>query len=139
MYKLLEKLFPICRSITGEGVRETFRIIKDIIPISVKEVPSGTKVFDWVVPNEWNIKDAYVKDEKGTRIIDYNKSNLHVVNYSIPFEGKLTLNELKNHLEQLRAIDHGINIDVIYTKNKSVGIDTVKDYVEIKKIMEYKI
>ena len=101
MYKLLEKLFPICRSITGEGVRETFRIIKDIIPISVKEVPSGTKVFDWVVPNEWNIKDAYVKDEKGTRIIDYNKSNLHVVNYSIPFEGNLTLNELKNHLHTL--------------------------------------
>ena len=101
MYKLLEKLFPICRSITGEGVRETFRIIKDIIPIIVKEVPSGTKVFDWVVPNEWNIKDAYVKDEKGTRIIDYNKSNLHVVNYSIPFEGNLTLNELKNHLHTL--------------------------------------
>jgi len=101
MYKLLEELFPICRSITGEGVRKTLSIIKEIIPIDIKEVPSGTKVFDWEIPNEWNIKDAYVKDENGNRIIDYNKSNLHVVNYSIPFEGKLTLKELKNHLYTL--------------------------------------
>ena len=101
MYSLMERLFPICRSITGDGVRETLNILKEYIPIDIKEVPSGTKVFDWEIPDEWNIKDAYVKDENGNRIIDYNKSNLHVVNYSIPFEGRLTLKELKNHLYTL--------------------------------------
>ena len=101
MYQLLERLFPICRSITGEGVRETLRIIKEIIPIKIHEVPSGTKAFDWIVPDEWNIKDAYVKDEHGNRLIDFKRSNLHIVNYSIPFEGKLTLKELKKHIYTL--------------------------------------
>jgi len=101
MYNLMERLFPICRSITGDGVRETLNILKEFIPIDIKEVPSGTKVFDWEIPNEWNIIDAYIKDETGKRVIDFNKSNLHVVNYSIPFEGKLTLNELKKHLYTL--------------------------------------
>lgn len=101
MYRLMEKLFPICRSITGEGVRETLSIIKEIIPIKIHEVPSGTKAFDWIIPDEWNIKDAYIKDEYGNRIIDFKRSNLHVVNYSIPFEGELTLDELKKHLHTL--------------------------------------
>ena len=83
----MEKLFPICRSITGEGVRETLNIIKEVIPLKFHEVPSGTKVFDWVIPDEWNIKDAYIKDDYGNRILDFKSSNLHVVNYSIPFEG----------------------------------------------------
>ena len=73
---LIRKLFPICRSITGNGVRQTLKIIKEIIPITIHEVSSGTKVFDWEIPNEWNIKDAYVKDENGNRVIDFQKSNL---------------------------------------------------------------
>jgi len=101
MYSLMERLFPICRSITGNGVRETLNIIKEYIPLNIKEVPSGTKVFDWEIPDEWNIKDAYVKDEDGNRVIDFKCSNLHVVNYSIPFVGKLTLAELKKHLYTL--------------------------------------
>ena len=68
---LIRKLFPICRSITGNGVRQTLKIIKEIIPITIHEVSSGTKVFDWEIPNEWNIKDAYVKDENGNRVIDF--------------------------------------------------------------------
>ena len=75
MHSWVEELFPICRSITGEGVKKTLSIMKEIIPLQLYEVPSGTKVFDWEIPNEWNIKDAYVKDRNGNRIIDYNKSN----------------------------------------------------------------
>lgn len=98
MYELIEKLFPICRSITGNGVRETLNIIKKQIPIQVHEIPSGTKVFDWTVPKEWNIKDAYVKDAKNNKIIDFKKSNLHVLNYSTPIHQKISLSKLKNHL-----------------------------------------
>jgi len=98
LYSLMEDLFPICRSITGNGVRETLKIIKKIIPVEIKEVPSGTKVFDWVIPKEWNIKDAYVKDSKGNKIIDFQKTNLHVMNYSIPIHKKIKLKELKPHL-----------------------------------------
>jgi aminopeptidase-like protein len=101
MYKLIKRLFPICRSITGNGVRKTLSIIQEEIPIDQKEIASGTKVFDWTVPGEWNIKDAYVKDEKGNRIIDFKKSDLHIVGYSIPFRGKLSLKELKEHLYTL--------------------------------------
>ena len=101
MYSLMERLFPICRSITGDGVRETLSILKEYIPIEIKEIPSGTKVFDWEIPDEWNIKDAYVKNMDGSRVIDFKRSNLHVVNYSIPFEGELTLDELAKHLYML--------------------------------------
>ena len=101
MYSLMSGLFSICRSITGNGVRETLNKINDIIPLKINEVPTGTKVFDWTVPDEWNIKDAYVKDQDGNRIIDFKKSNLHVVGYSIPFEGKLGLEELKENLYTL--------------------------------------
>ena len=101
MNSLITKLFPICRSITGEGVRETLRIIGNEIPLTVYEVPSGTDIFDWKIPDEWNINDAYVKNDKGERVIDFQGSNLRVVGYSIPFEGKLSLDELKNHLHTL--------------------------------------
>lgn len=101
MFNLAQRLFPICRSITGNGVRETFRILQEYIPLEISEVPSGTHVFDWVIPDEWNIKDAYIKDSKGVRIVDFKKSNLHVLGYSIPFEGKMTAEELKPHLHYL--------------------------------------
>lgn len=101
MYQLIERLYPICRSITGNGVRETLSIINEYIPLEVREVPTGTKVFDWTVPKEWNIRDAYIKDLKGERIIDFQKSNLHVVNYSIPVRKTLSLEELKKHLHTL--------------------------------------
>src|ERR1700737_1160229 len=81
MYELVSELYPICRSITGNGVRETLRIIARHIPLVVEEVPTGTAVFDWTVPKEWNIKDAYVKNAQGQRVIDFQESNLHVVNY----------------------------------------------------------
>lgn len=101
MHALIRELYPICRSITGEGVRETLRRMQQLVPLEIREVPSGTPVFDWVVPNEWNIRDAYVKSGTGKRIIDFKKSNLHVVSYSVPFRGKLRLPELMPHLHSL--------------------------------------
>jgi aminopeptidase-like protein len=98
MYQLMSELFPICRSITGNGVRETLKRIKSVIPLEIKEVPSGAPVFDWEVPKEWRIEDAWVKNSRGDKIIDFKRSNLHVLNYSSPVRKKVALSELKEHL-----------------------------------------
>lgn len=98
MGALLKKLFPICRSITGNGVRETLKIISNYLPLEIKEIPSGTKVYDWTVPKEWNITDAYIKNSNGEKIVDFKKCNLHVLNYSTPVKRKMKLDELKSHL-----------------------------------------
>jgi aminopeptidase-like protein len=100
-YRLIERLYPICRSITGNGLRETLKIIGDQVPLQMVEVPSGTEVLDWVVPDEWNIRDAYVADVTGRRVIDFRRSNLHVVNYSEPVRRRMTLDELRPHLHAL--------------------------------------
>lgn len=102
MYKWAEDLFPICRSLTGEGVRQTLQYFKYILPeLEIKSVPSGTKVFDWIIPDEWNIRDAYVADENGIKVIDFNKSNLHVMGYSEPVNKIISLEELQKHLYSL--------------------------------------
>ena len=94
MFQLMEKLYPICRSITGNGVRETLEIIKKEIPLKIHEVPTEKKVFDWTIPKEWNINDAYIIDPHGKKIVDFKKSNLHVLNYSIPINQKISLFDL---------------------------------------------
>lgn len=95
MYALCDRLFPICRSITGDGVRETLRVLQSICPaMTLHEIPTGTQVFDWTVPKEWNIRDAWIKNSKGEKILDFAKSNLHVMGYSIPVNQKVTLEEL---------------------------------------------
>jgi aminopeptidase-like protein len=101
MYELVEELFPLTRSITGPGVRETLKKLRRHIPLREREVPSGTQVFDWTVPREWHIRDAYVKDAAGKRVIDFRRSNLHVVNYSVPIKATMSLDELKPHLHTL--------------------------------------
>jgi len=98
MYRLIEELYPICRSITGNGVRETLKAIGKLVPLDTVEVPSGTPAFDWEVPREWNVKDAYILDPYGKKIVDFKQLNLHLLNYSIPFNGKMPLTELKKHL-----------------------------------------
>src|SRR5262245_1662253 len=98
---LLQRLFPICRSITGNGVRATFKILSEYVPLQLHEIPSGTTVFDWVIPDEWNIRDAYVKNAQGQRVIDFNESNLHVVGYSVPVHATISLQELTAHLHSL--------------------------------------
>lgn len=101
MFGLITEAFPICRSITGDGFRASLDLIKRIILLELFEIPSGTQVFDWTVPKEWNIRDAYVLNPRGEKIIDFQKSSLHILNYSIPFSGKVTLEELKKHLYTL--------------------------------------
>ena len=98
LYSFINELFPICRSITGNGTRKTLELIKQHIPLEIMEIPTGTKVFDWTVPKEWNIRDAYIKNSKGEKIIDFQKSNLHILQYSIPIHKKISIDELKNHL-----------------------------------------
>lgn len=101
MLAFIAQLYPICRSITGEGIRQTLRAIGERIPLDLHEVPTGTPVFDWTVPREWNIRDAYVKDVHGERVIDFRKSSLHVVSYSAPVHRTMPLAELRPHLHTL--------------------------------------
>jgi len=98
MHAFIRQMYPLCRSITGAGFRETLSLVGRHIPLEIHEVPTGTPVFDWTVPKEWNIRDAYVKNSDGQRVIDFRKSNLHVVSYSIPIRATLSLAELKDHL-----------------------------------------
>lgn len=95
------ELFPICRSITGNGFRQTLAKIGERIPLTVSEVPTGTAVFDWAVPKEWNIRDAYIKTLQGDRVVDFQRNNLHVMSYSSPVRTTLTLSELRPHLHTL--------------------------------------
>jgi aminopeptidase-like protein len=101
IYALIEKLYPINRSITGNGLRESLRLVQKELPIELHEIPTGTKVLDWNIPKEWNIKKAWIKDSKGEKIIDFAECNLHVVNYSIPISRKMGLDELKKHIHTL--------------------------------------
>lgn len=98
IYNFMSELYPICRSITGEGVRETLRAIRKRIPLEMHEVPSGTKVFDWTVPQEWNVSDAYIMNQEGKRVVDFKAHNLHLMSYSSPVRKKMPLAELKPHL-----------------------------------------
>jgi aminopeptidase-like protein len=98
MHALASRLFPLCRSITGDGVRETLREVAEQIPLELHEVPSGTQVLDWTVPDEWNIREAHIATTDGRRIVDFGESNLHVVSYSEPVRAEMTLEDLRPHL-----------------------------------------
>jgi len=101
LHALVERLYPICRSITGNGVRQTLDVIDEHISLVRHEVPTGTQVLDWTIPQEWNIRDAYVASADGERVIDFQESNLHVVGYSVPVSAKMSLDELRGHLHTL--------------------------------------
>ena len=101
MHDVMAELYPICRSITGDGVRQTLRQLQHTIPLTIHEVATGTPVFDWTVPQEWNIRDAYIKNTRGDKVLDFHDSNLHVVNYSRPIHTTASLRELKEHLFSL--------------------------------------
>jgi len=94
----IAELYPICRSITGDGVRDTLRRLRRLTPMTLHEVPSGTDAFDWTVPREWNIRDAYIKNARGERVVDFQRSSLHVVSYSVPVRARMSLETLKPHL-----------------------------------------
>lgn len=119
MYNLLKELFPICRSITGNGVRKTLNILQREIPLlKMYEVPSGTKCFDWEIPLEWNIKDAYVIDPEGKKIIDFQKNNLHVLNYSLPINKTVNKSELLKHLYSIPKKPNAIPYVVSYYRER---------------------
>ncbi|MEM7435566.1 MAG: DUF4910 domain-containing protein [Myxococcota bacterium] len=101
MHALASELFPFCRSITGDGVRQTLARLASDLPLEVREVPTGTPVFDWTVPKEWNVRDAWIRGPRGEKVIDFRESNLHVLNYSIPVQGTLPLSKLREHLYTL--------------------------------------
>lgn len=101
LMQLVTELFPICRSLTGNGVRETLRIIGREIALQVHEVPSGTPIFDWTAPQEWNVRDAYIKNSRGERVVDFRRTNLHVMGYSVPVHARMSLAELRPRLHCL--------------------------------------
>ena len=101
MYELIEELYPICRSITGNGLRETLARIGQRVPLQIHEVPTGTQAFDWTVPREWNIEEAFIEDAEGNRLIDFADHTLHVVSYSVPIDATLTWEELRPHVHTM--------------------------------------
>lgn len=103
LHALVAELYPICRSITGDGVRRSLAILDRYLPLTLHEVPTGTQVFDWTVPREWRIRDAFIEAADGTRVVDFRAHNLHVVNYSTAVDAVLPLQELRRHIHTLPA------------------------------------
>ncbi|MCJ7435808.1 MAG: DUF4910 domain-containing protein [Anaerolineales bacterium] len=113
---LLQRLFPICRSITGDGLRQTLQILSGYTPFDLHEIPSGTQCYDWTVPDEWNIREAYIEDSSGRRVVDFGVSNIHLVNYSTPIDVRMSFNELASHLNTLPAMPNAIPYRTSYYK-----------------------
>lgn len=119
MYSWATDLFPICRSLTGEGNRQTLLYLKNILPLlQIKSVPTGYKAYDWVVPEEWSVDEAFIADLEGNRIVDFKNNNLHLVGYSEPYEGLLTASELKAHLYTLPELPSAIPYITSYYKKR---------------------
>jgi len=118
LHDFAAKLYPVCRSITGEGIRKTLESIGRRIPLQFSSIPSGTQVFDWSVPKEWNIRDAHIKGPDGTKVVDFQRSNLHVLNYSIPVHEKMPLHALKQHLFTLPERPNWIPYRTAYYEEK---------------------
>ena len=131
--KILNELFPICRSLTGNGNRKTLKIIRKIIPIKIKEYNSGERVFDWRIPDEWNINEAWIKNQDGEKIIDFNNSNIHVVGYSRPIRGKFSFKEIKNKIHYSSKVPKAIPYLTSYYKRDWGFCVTKKQYFKLKK------
>jgi aminopeptidase-like protein len=132
MHELIIQMYPICRSITGDGLRRTLEIISRYIPIETHEIPSGTRVFDWVVPREWNIRDAYIIGPSGEKIVDFKESNLHVLNYSTPVHKTVSLRELKEHLFTIPDHPDWIPYKTSYYREEWGFCMSHKRYIELK-------
>jgi len=128
----LNRLFPICRSITGNGNRTSLGILRELIPLEIKEVPSGTTVYDWIVPPEWNIRDAWIADASGNRLVDFKSCNVHVVSYSEPVKKCMSWEELSGHLHQHDSIPDAIPYRTTYFKRDWGFCVTKKQYEQIR-------
>ncbi len=137
--KYFDRLWPICRSITGDGVRETLSILSEIIPLSIHEVPSGTTVFDWTVPKEWFIRDAYIITPEGKKIADFKVNNLHVLNYSIGINKKINYSELKEHIYTIEAMPEAIPYVTSYYKEKWGFCMTHLEFSQLPQEGEYTV
>jgi len=113
----LRELFPLCRSLTGPGNRETLRVLGEIIPLRVHEYPSGAKVYDWTIPDEWTAREAWIQDASGRRLVDFSVNNLHLVSYSVPVRGAFTLAQLTRHLHWREDLPQAIPYRTSYYKN----------------------
>lgn len=131
MFEFMKKLFPLCRSITGNGTRETLKHIKKIIPLQIKEIASGTRVFDWTIPEEWNVTDAYIKNSQGQKIVDFKASNIHLMGYSVPIYSYMSLEELKKNLITLPEHPQWIPYATSYYKKDWKFCITYKQYQEL--------
>ncbi len=127
--ELLTRLFPLARSITGEPNRQTLRIIREVIPIKIKEVPSGTKVFDWIIPQEWKMREGWIETKSGERVVDYADNNLQVVSYSDKVNKKMKWDELKQHLHKHAKLPQAIPYRTTYY-NKDWGFCVTHDQFE---------
>lgn len=117
MYALMKRLWPLCRSISGAGLRQTLAIIRERLPeLVIHEVPTGSKCFDWTVPKEWNIRSAYLLDPDGRKVVDFADHNLHIVSYSIPVDRDIDLDELQAHLHSLPGQPDAIPYVTAYFK-----------------------
>ncbi len=141
MHRLIAELYPICRSITGDGVRETLAgIARHVsLPLDIQEVPTGTPAFDWTVPQEWNIRDAYIKNSRGERLVDFHAQNLHVVGYSAPVHLRLRLDELKEHLFTLPDYPDRIPYRTSYYKESWGFCLTHSQFVTLSDDEEYEV
>ena len=135
----LERLFPICRSITGNGVRQTFNILKEIVDFDIIEIPTGKICYDWIVPQEWNIEDGYIAELNGNKIVDFKDNNLHVVNYSIPVDKQASFQELAKHLHTLPENPDAIPYRTSYYKRDWGFCLSYKQFNQLDKTSYYKV
>lgn len=133
MYALMTELWPLHRSIAGPGLRQTLSQIQKHIPIKIHEVPSGTEVFDWRVPQEWECRDAFIMDDTGKRVVDYQHSNLHIVNHSIAVQKKMNWSELKPHLHYSNKHPDWIPYRTAYFKKEWGFCLSRSQYLELEK------
>ena len=133
MEEYFDRLYPICRSITGEGYQQSLDIIREIIPFEKMDFPSGTECYDWTIPDEWNIRDAYITAPDGERLACFKDNNLHIVGYSEPVDKEVSLDELQKHLHTLKELPDAIPYVTSYYKRNWGFCLPYMDYKKLKK------
>lgn len=134
-----DRLWPINRSLSGNGNRESFRILSELVDLDIREIPSGTKCFDWEIPAEWNAKEAWIKNSKGEKIVDFNRNNLHLLGYSEPVKGSFSYDELKEHIYTLSEQPDVVPYVTSYYKRRWGFCMSHDSFVELDKNETYKV